>query len=389
MSDVFRRVIADIRELGPKLSVRAPDIEAGRRMPPDIVAQLREIGVFRIVTPRSHGGAEFTLRECCDVIAETARIDGAVGWVTLIGAISPAALGLLPPPIYDEIYKDGPDVIVAGSGQPAGAADQTAGGYRVNGRWPFASGCQHADWIFAFCLETKDGSPVPTASGAPPLRIVMLPARQWAIEDTWRSEGLKGTGSHHISLKDVFVPEANLVDFLNAQPNHPSGMLRGGIGTFVTTHGPFATGLAEGAIEDFAALANTGKRPVFGQTAIKDSKLVQYDLGRAEADLRAANALLHEQCEADWRDALAGRVRDFALTTTRFQSIVWVTAACARVVDECYRLAGGSSVYESSPLQRRMRDIRAATQHASVNLRHYAVAGAQRLGHPPIHPLFA
>jgi alkylation response protein AidB-like acyl-CoA dehydrogenase len=132
--------------------------------------------------------------------------------------------------------KNGPDVIVAGSAVPGGAADQTAGGYRINGRWPFASGCEHADWMFAFCLETKDGAPVRTSSGGPPLRIAMLPARQWAIEDTWHSAGLKGTGSHHISLKDVFVPEATLMDPYSAQPNHSSGMLRGGIGTFVTAH---------------------------------------------------------------------------------------------------------------------------------------------------------
>jgi len=389
MSDVSEQLIADIREIRPKLSTRGAEIEAARRIPPDVIAQLREIGVFRIVTPRSHGGSELTMRECCDVIAETAKIDGAVGWVSMIGAIAPAALGLLPMTIYDEIYKNGPDVIVAGSAVPAGTAEKTLGGYRVSGRWPFASGCQHADWMFAFCLETEDGSPIPTSSGAPPLRIAMLPARQWAIEDTWHSEGLKGTGSHHISLKDVFVPEANLIDLFSAQSNHSGGMLRGGIATFVTTHGPFATGLAEGAIEDFVALANTGKRPVFGQTAIKDSRIVQLDLGRAEADLRAAKALLNEQCEADWQDAVAGRTGDLALTTTRVQSIVWVTEACARVVDACYRLAGGSAVYDSSPLQRRMRDMHAATQHVSVNLRHYATAGAQRLGHPPIHPLFA
>jgi alkylation response protein AidB-like acyl-CoA dehydrogenase len=219
MPDVLNRLLADIRELGPKLSVRATEIEAERRMPADIVAQLREIGLFRIVTPKSHGGAELTMRECCEVIAETARIDGAIGWVSMICSVSPAALGLSPGPVYDEIYENGPDIIVAGSGLPAGAADQTAGGYRVNRRWPFASGCHHADWMFAICLETKDGAPVATSSGAPPLRIVMLPARQWAIEDTWRSEGLKGTGSHHISLEDVFVPEANIIDLFSARPS--------------------------------------------------------------------------------------------------------------------------------------------------------------------------
>ena len=106
-------------------------------------------------------------------------------------------------------------MIFAGSSQPAGTAEAVAGGLRVNGRWPFASGCQHADWIFAFCVMVKDGKPLPGSAGAggpPMVRAILLPARDVMIEDSWHAAGLKGTGSHHITLKDKLVPEANSVD---------------------------------------------------------------------------------------------------------------------------------------------------------------------------------
>jgi indole-3-acetate monooxygenase len=238
--------------------------------------------------------------------------------------------------------------------------------------------------------EGEVGAPVAGATpGAPVLRAMVLRAERWNIEDTWYSQGFKGTGSHHISLKDVFVPDSNAIDMLVTHSNVPGVLFEGGAALFVTTHGGFAVGLAEGAIRDLIALANAGKRLLFGRSPVRDSPLFHRDLGRAQADVRAARALLNEQCEQDREDTIAGKASDPAIVTRRIQSIVWVTEACARAVETCYRLGAGSSVYESSPLQRRMRDMNAATQHASVHLRHYATAGAQLLGHPPIHPLFA
>jgi alkylation response protein AidB-like acyl-CoA dehydrogenase len=87
-----------------------------------------------------------------------------------------------------------------------------ADGYRVKGRWPFASGCTHADWIGGFCIVTENGKPVPGPQGKPLLRVVVLPARDWEIEDTWHAAGLKGTGSHHVTLRETLVPEANFFD---------------------------------------------------------------------------------------------------------------------------------------------------------------------------------
>jgi alkylation response protein AidB-like acyl-CoA dehydrogenase len=383
-------MIYAIRELRPQLDSRAREIEIARRMPDDIIDELTRIGVYRMNTPRSHGGLELALRESFDVLVELARVDGSMGWVVMIGAFAPLLLGRLPRQIYDIIYSNGPDISVAGAASPNGTAEIFEGGYRVTGRWPFASGCHHAHLMFGFCVATQGGVPIAgPMEGVPPLRIVVLPAREWKIEDTWHSHGLRGTGSNHISLSDVWVPESNIIDFFSGHPNIGGASFQAVPGIMATTHAAFAVGLAEGAVQDLVDFTDTGRRPVYGRIALEDSPPVQYELGRAEVQLRAARALMQEQCDTDWQDALAGRVHDFHRTTRRHQAAVWVTDTCAHVIEVCYRLGGGSSVYESSPLQRRLRDISAATQHASVHLRHYLTAGAQRLGHEPVHPLFA
>jgi alkylation response protein AidB-like acyl-CoA dehydrogenase len=225
--------------------------------------------------------------------------------------------------------------------------------------------------------------------GVPPLRIVVLPAKDWQIEDTWFAHGLRGTGSHHIGLHDVWVPESNVIDMFATHPNVGGALFQGAPGFFVTTHGAFALGLAEGAIQDLVDLTDTGKRPVYGRVALKDAPSVQFELGRAEVALRAARALMQEQCENPPQDCLAGRTQDLDRTTRRHQCATWVNEVCSQVIATCYRLGGASAVYETSPLQRRLRDISAAIQHVSVNSRHYLTAGAQRLGRQPVHPLFA
>ena len=389
MNRTVEAMIYAIREMRPRLDSRAREIEAARRVPTDILDELQRLGVFRMNTPRSHGGLELPLRESCEVVAELARVDGSVGWVVMIGSFAPLLLGRLPRAMFDLIYECGPDVRVAGSVTPAGRAEIFEGGYRVTGRWPFASGCDHADWMYGFCVATQGGVPAPgPQEGIAPLRVIVLPARDWQIEDTWFANGLRGTGSHHIALSDVWVPESNVIDLFGGHPTLAGPLFAGAPFFFVTLHAAFAVGLAEGAVQDLVDLTETGKRPIFGKVALEDAPTVQYELGRATADVRAARALLQEQCEVDWQDCLCGRIEDLGKTTLRHQSATWVNEACSEAIATCYRLGGASAVYESSPLQRRLRDISAATQHVSVNSRHYRTAGAQRLGHEPVHPLF-
>jgi alkylation response protein AidB-like acyl-CoA dehydrogenase len=215
MTQTAQRLLADIRELAPQVFSRAAEIEAGRRIPPDLVEALRSIGVFRMFVPQTHGGLELDLPIALEVIEALGRLDGSVAWTAMIGAGSAIFVPYLPRETYDQVYQNGPDMIIAASAPPAGTAEAVPAGWRINGRWPFVSGCQHADWILGFCVVTEGGKPLPGPAGEdgpPMLRGFMLPAREWQIEDTWYVAGLKGTGSHHVTLRDTLVPAVNSFD---------------------------------------------------------------------------------------------------------------------------------------------------------------------------------
>jgi alkylation response protein AidB-like acyl-CoA dehydrogenase len=371
------RLLAEIQRLAPTIAGRAAEIEAARRVPLDLIETLRSIGTFRLFVARSHGGLELDLSTGLRIIQALARIEGSVGWNTMIGNGGSLFAPLLPRQTFEEIYRDGPDVIFTGSVAPVGTAEATWVGWQVSGRWPFASGCQHADWLVGFSVMTENGKPLPGDGngGKPWVRGVLLPAREWWIEDTWHVMGLKGTGSHHISLNDAIVPEANFIDLEKGTPCLPGPLYQAVLHLLPLLHSAFSVGVAEGALDDLLALANSGRQQLRAAVPMRASEIFQYELGRVAAELRAARAALTVQAASHWRHALAGTLRDETLFAEGTQTGIWVSGACARVVDACFTLAGGSAVYDSSPLQRRMRDLHAATLHATVHQRNYVAAG--------------
>ncbi|HVJ54456.1 MAG TPA: acyl-CoA dehydrogenase family protein [Aliidongia sp.] len=376
MIDAFDRLLADIQELAPAIAARAPEIEAGRRIPVDLIETLRSAGLFRMLVPKSHGGLELDLREALDIITLLCRIEGSVGWAAVIGAGSAVFPALHPRETYDEIYRHGPDVIFAASAAPMGKAEKVDGGWRVTGRWPFASGCQHADWIYGACIMHEDGKPLPgPAEGAPLVRVAVLPARQWRIEDTWYVAGLRGTGSHHVALDDTFVPQGYFLDMASDQSCLPGPLYYAPRQLISIMHNAVAIGIAEGALDDLVQMANSGRRQQRAATPMRESEVFRHELGRIEADLRAARAFHEVQMASHWRHAKAGTLNDETQLIQGIQSSVWIATTCVRVADTCFTLGGGSALYDNSPLQRRMRDLHAAAQHFAVSQRHYGPSG--------------
>jgi alkylation response protein AidB-like acyl-CoA dehydrogenase len=378
LGEAAERVLADILELAPAIAARAGEIEAARRMPLDLVEALRSIGIFRMLVPRSHGGLELDLPAVLEISAALARIDGSVAWIAMVAGGGAIGATMLPRETYDQVYQNGPDVIFSGAGVPGGTAEPAGEGCRVSGRWPFASGCQHADLIFGLSVMTRDGRPLPgPADGVPLIQAFFLPAQQWQIEDTWHAAGLKGTGSHHVALSNVLVPAANFFSFGGGAPCVPGPLYQGLLQHLAQLNlGAVALGMAESALDELVALANTGRKQQRAAAPMRDSETFQGELGRVEAELRAARAFLEVQAASHWGHALAGTLKnDASLMQQANQAGIWVTATCVRAADACFALGGGSAVYESSPLQRRLRDIHVAAQHASVHQRHYVGAG--------------
>lgn len=375
-------VLGRLEALAPEIRERAAEAEAGARIPPDLIAKLRAAGVFRLFTPKSRGGIEAPFGEGLKVLQCAARIDGSLGWVVTIGVTGPLMFCRLPRAVFDALYAGGPDLIQAGAAAtPGGFAEKAEGGWTAKGRWPFASGCQHADVILGNCALSEGGEPIKDpVTGMPVSKMVVLPAGDFEIEPTWKVSGLKGTGSHHVRLSERLAPDERF--FPMAGPTCVDGPLyrERALGSWIPLmHAAFAVGLAEGAIEDLVEMATGGRRQLFARASMMESPVFQYELGRLDADLAASRALLEERVALQWRRALDDAF-DMTSMADSMQAGVWITEACLRVASGCYSLGGGAALYETSPLQRRMRDLHAAAQHAVVQRQNYQGLGQGRLG---------
>jgi hypothetical protein len=146
------KLLADARDLARGLSTRAQGIEQERRIPWDIIDSLRACGLFKMLVPYSHGGLGLSVPDILPAITALSAADGSVGWIAMVAASSQMFCSRLPRAIYGGLFANGAEPLVVGVGTPAGQAEKVAGGYRVTGRWPFASGCQDAQWIIGHCV---------------------------------------------------------------------------------------------------------------------------------------------------------------------------------------------------------------------------------------------
>ncbi|WP_346538841.1 acyl-CoA dehydrogenase family protein [Micromonospora sp. DPT] len=376
-------LIRAVRDLAPELSTRAGDIEQARELPADLLDRLRAAGCFRMFVPRSHGGYEADLRTGLTVLETLARADGSTGWTVMIGAETPHLLAMLPRERFDKVYADGPDVVVAGGFAPQGRAELADGGYLVDGRWAFASGARHADWIFGNCVLTGDGQPLPGPTGRPPeTRSMLFPAERVTVLDTWHTLGLRGTGSDDVVLDGLFCPAEESFDLFTGVPCVPGPGFVAPLVHFVLHLGAVAVGIAGGALDDMTALLADGRQRLYARTPLADSPAVRERLGRADLNVRAARALLHALADDLWAACAGDPAALVALHPTISASLPWVTEVCAAAVDTCYRAAGGGAARDSSPVQRRFRDIHTFAQHAAAAEGWLGNNGAQLLGRP-------
>jgi len=381
MTPASKTLLDSVRDLAPSISARSAEIDAGRRLPPDLLAQLKAAGCFRMFVPKSHGGLDVDVPASMEIIETLATADGSTGWVVMIGSETPMFLALLSRKRFDRLYANGPDVIIGGAFAPRGQAEMIDDGYRVSGRWSFASGCQHSDWLFGNCVVTENGKPRPgLIPGTPEARAMMFAPPKAQIIDTWSVNGLRGTGSHDIAVENLVVPSDDSLDIFLGQSSVPGPSMAEPL-LYAALHiGTVAIGIAQRALTEIVALANTNKRRLYASASLAESPLFQFRLGQADASLRAARNLLRSEADAVWNSAVAGNSITIDGRAPVMAAITWAVHTCAAVVDSCYRAGGGSSPYDGSPLQRCMRDIQTLTQHAAVAESWLTTSGAAILG---------
>lgn len=375
-----------IQELLPAIRARREEIEQGRQLPRDLVDDLKRTGVFTLGVPRAFGGAEASPRETMEVIEAAASADGSTGWCVMVGLTSATASGYMSESGAREVFTDimAP---VAALAAPAGHAVSSQGGVRVTGRWAFASGITHCDWLWAGCLVMEGGEPKMTPHG-PDIVHVCLPVADTTVHDTWRVSGLCGTGSNDISAAGVFVPEQRVFRLLDPSGHRPEPLYQvPPFSMFVLQLAAVSLGIARGALDELSAIAAT-KAPSLYTQVLADKAVPQVEVARAEAVLRGARALLYQTADDLWESVCAGRIpagRELALPRIAATHAVETAAAVTRTANT---LAGGSSIYTRSPLQRHARDAEAITHHFTVAPHTWEEAGRVLLGRAPTVAVF-
>jgi alkylation response protein AidB-like acyl-CoA dehydrogenase len=372
-------ILASIQDLAPTIKARATEIEQARRMPADLARSLAAAGLFRLAVPQQAGGLEIEPAAMLRAIEAAGAADASVGWCVMIGATSGVTAAYLPTPLAREIF--GPaDSIVGGVFAPMGKAEIEGDGYVVSGRWAWASGSANCRWLIGGCLVTENGELRKQANGMPEERRLIFPAEAATLNDTWHSSGLCGTGSGEMVVSNLRVPRERAVSYDSPVASGPLyafpffGLLALGIGAV-------ALGNARGAIEDLVELAG-GKQPLGSRRTLAERHSAQSTLAAAEANLRSARAFFYDAVDEAWQLARRSGAIEMRHRATLRLAATHATRTAADVARGMYDLGGGSSVFLSSPLQRRFRDGHVATQHIMVAPPTYELTGRIFMGLP-------
>jgi indole-3-acetate monooxygenase len=367
------------RRLAPLIRAAAPETDAQRELPASLFDTMADAGLFRLALPRAIGGAEMDLPGYVEVIEELGKADASTAWVTNQVAVFATYAARMDPAAARAIWIDPPRSVVANTPVASAEAVVVPGGYRVTGRQGFSTGCRHASWLAAHATVYEQGRPR-LDEGQPEMRYCFVPRAEAELLDTWQVRGMRGTGTHHFAVRDVFVPEARTVKSVTA-PLVERGPLYRLPRTLVFASGDAAValGTARSCLAAFIELATT-KTPRAMDALLRDQATVQQDVGRAEARLRSGRAFLFEAVRGIW-DAVvtAGEVTLDHRAHLRLATTHGIRLA-VEVVDLVYNLAGATAAYESSPIQRHFQDVHVMSQHLQARLAHYDLVGRHWLG---------
>jgi alkylation response protein AidB-like acyl-CoA dehydrogenase len=300
-----------------------------------------------------------------------------VGWNIATSAAAQLVSLSLPDAGVREVFANGPDPIVAGTVVPGGGRGvRVEGGYLVNGRWRFGSGCRESDWMLGnFSVDGK-------------LLRAIFPSDQCAVVDTWDVTGLRGTGSHDWTVTDVFVPEHRTVPHAGTPVDNRwrrwSGTLYGlPVHAIIGPHhSPIATGAARAAIDALSELAGA-KIPRARTALLREQALVQEWLARAEALLGSARAYRTQATQELWDTVVAGQQPTLQQQARCRLAATYAVDSALQAVELMYRAGGTTSLERPQRLARAWRDVHAVGQTASLHPEWYALTGRVLLGLDP------
>lgn len=362
----FDTLLAEIRQ-------RREEFERQHYITDDIVKKFQQLGIYRAFVPKCFGGDEQSPIDFLLAIEAISQADGAAGWVASFG-MSPIYLGALSMETLEEIWQS-PDDIFAAATFPVHAAKIVDGGYLVNGRWKWASGCTSAHRIGVGIKPDAENALISIA--------VMDFAQVEIDKSSWDAQGMAGTGSYDIVVKDVVVPVSHT--FFRGGKLTPEGAFfqYPVITLAAQVLAITSAGIARTAL-DIVIDGATNRVSTTGAPNIGDRSYVQIQMAEADAKLRAARLFFYDSIAAAWEILESGKELDRHSISMMRLSTTYLVRECASVVRTAYHLSGMEAAYYDNHLSRCFRDVHMPTQHALMGEISYQNAGAIMFGKEPL-----
>ncbi|MBX9699069.1 MAG: hypothetical protein K2X74_06515, partial [Acetobacteraceae bacterium] len=375
---------ARARAIAPVIAAAAPRIEAGYELTSDVLDALHGAALFRTLLPRSCNGEETDLASFVRMQEIIAAADASTAWCLGQASGCSMAAAYMDPDAAWEIWGKDPRAALAW-GWGNGLAEVVPGGFRVTGRWQFASGIRHATWVGGHCrVQEPDGSLRRDPDGTPVEWSMLVPKEKVVIEEGWQVVGLRGTGSDTYRFDGLFVPR----EFAVRRDRDEERRCHGPLYRYTLTNAyssgfaGVSMGIARGLLDAFKAMAMT-KTPAATTRLLRESEVIQSGVAQAEAKLRSARAFLLEVLEES-RERVE-RMGDLP-PDDRMDVRLATTSAIHRakeVAEWVYHEAGATAIFEDQPFERRMRDIHASAQQVQGRSLHIEHCGQYMLGLTP------
>jgi alkylation response protein AidB-like acyl-CoA dehydrogenase len=377
--------LARARALESVIREHADGAERNRRLAQPVIAAMREAGLFRMFTPRSLGGLELDPVTVARVAEEVATFDPAAAWALQAGNTGAWWAARLPDAGAAEVFGGNPDALIAASFSPPHRAEEVTGGYRFTGRGPLASTIHESPWVFMSGL-VFDGAALRMTPAGPVIVGLVMRTSEVEVIDTWHSLGMRGTDSHDVEGKDVFVPVSRsmLVVPVFEPGRHFTGPLYR-IPALAATDViivPVALAIARGAISELRALADR-KTPMGSMKTIRHRSAVQMALAEGEARLRAARLFFYDTLGTMWQRTLAGEDHTLERKADLMLASAYAVRTSAEVTDLMHRMCGTSGVYTRSRLERHLRDAQTIRHHGFLSESRLETVGQVYLGLEP------
>lgn len=378
----FEYYIDTAGELAERVAAHADQIDSERQIPAKLAGEFADKGFFRLLLPRSLGGAQLDHPDFLRILEIFADVDGSTGWCINQNNVFSINSLRMPPETAQEIYSEGRAVITNGPPSASVKAVPCDGGYRLSGRWNFSSGITHATWIAALAPVVQPGEEPDEILNREDARVMLMPKKDVKFVDFWPVHGLRGTASFSFEVDDLFVPIGRTYN-PNDQPREQSPVY--GIPTtllFASGFSTVALGIAKASLDTAMELAVI-KIPGRASRLLRDESTTQRTIGEAEAVWHSAKAFLREAHASVWESTTSKKPLTIEQRVKLRLASTFAIRKATEVVQTAYELCGSNAILDTNPVQRQFQDIHVVSQHIQGRRTHYETAGQFFMGMTP------